>query len=87
MKVPSWILTFAVTSVSLGPSDQTGAVYDCRFWREPRAEVARAIAETRMGGDPGPGVFYWWSQSGTVVRNHATLAMLKQIKERSSDNK
>ena len=66
MKVPSWVMTLAVTSVTIiGPSDQAPGgqlVYDCRFWREPRSEVARAISEDRaMKLDTrDPGVFYWW---------------------------
>ena len=59
-------MTFAVTSVTIiGRSDQAPGdqVYDCRFWREPRSEVARAISEDRRGLEldtRDPGVFYWW---------------------------
>ena len=45
------MMTFAVTSVNIiGRSDQAPGdqVCDCRFWREPRSEVARAR-------HPGPG--------------------------------
>ena len=60
------MMTFAVTSVTIiGRSDQApgNQVYDCRFWREPRSEVARAISEDRRGLEldtRDPGVFYWW---------------------------
>ena len=90
MKVPSWVMTFAVTSVTMiGPSDQAppgDQVYDCRFWREPRAEVARAISRGLELDTRDPGVFYWWDSQRAEclpcsVCPERTLTMCSYIRD------
>ena len=53
-------------AASLAPAPSSlASLYDCRFWPEPKAEMARVVAETQaaaagteLGG--AGGVFYWW---------------------------
>ena len=55
-------------AASLAPAPAPGSLaslYDCRFWPEPKAEMARVVAETQAaaaGAELGGagGVFYWW---------------------------
>ena len=53
-------------AASLAPAPSSlASLYDCRFWPEPKAEMARVVAETQAaaaGAELGGagGVFYWW---------------------------
>ena len=55
-------------AASLAPApapSSLASLYDCRFWPEPKAEMARVVAETQAaaaGAELGGagGVFYWW---------------------------
>ena len=61
-------------------------MYDCRFWREPRSVVARAISRGLELDTRDPGVFYWWDSQRAEclpcsVCPERTLTMCSYIRD------
>jgi len=71
------IMTACEILDSLGRKEyQKGStqVYDCRFWREPKQDIANIIMDNHI--DEGGSVFYYWDSDSKI----ADLAVFAQRK-------
>ena len=90
MKVTE-VETVILFCVVIRTSDQTRAimdvgVVDCRFWNEPKQDIAKIIMENKI--DSEGSVFYYWDTSRNeclpcTVCPERTLSLCWYVKERN----